>query len=148
LREVLFSNGKIDTFTCFFAGHGGVRSGSFYMLVRDSASEALSFSALSLSDLFLAIGEAAPSQSNIVIDACEAGGLIADLGVLLKSNLLGDAGTPGITLVATAAQDQYSGETPAGGLGTDAILDCIEGRDFVQDTASALDLVEIGLCWI
>jgi hypothetical protein len=144
LREVLFSNGQIDTFTFFFAGHGEVRSGSFYMLVRDSASEGLSFSAFSLSDLFLAISEAAPSQSNIVIDACEAGGLIADLGVLLKSNVLGDAGTPGITLVATSAQDQYSSETPAGGLGTGAILDCIEGCDFVQDTASALDLVEIG----
>jgi hypothetical protein len=64
--------------------------------------------------------------------------------VLLKSNVLGDAGTPGITLVATSAQDQYSVESPAGGLGTGAILDCIEGRDFVQDTASALDLVEIG----
>ncbi len=144
LREVLFSNGQIDTFTFFFAGHGGVRSGSFYMLVRDSSSESLSFSAISLSDLCLAISEAAPSQSNIVIDACEAGGLISDLGVLLKSNLLGDVGTPGITLVATSAQDQQSGETPAGGLGTCALLDCIEGRDFVQDTASALDLVEIG----
>jgi uncharacterized caspase-like protein len=55
LREVLFSNDQIDTFTYFFAGHGGVRSGSFYMLVRDSASEAYSFSAISLSDLFLAI---------------------------------------------------------------------------------------------
>jgi len=29
LREVLFSNGPIDTFSFFFAGHGGVRSGSF-----------------------------------------------------------------------------------------------------------------------
>jgi Caspase domain len=144
LHEVLFSNGQIDTFTFFFAGHGSLRSGSFYMLVRDSASKGYSFSAFSLSDLFLAISEASPSQSNIVVDACEAGGLIADLGMLLKSNLLGNAGTPGITLVATSAQDQYSGESPAGGFGTNAILDCIEGRDLVQDIASALDLVEIG----
>ncbi|WP_165190398.1 caspase family protein [Caulobacter soli] len=144
LREVLFSNGAVDTFTFFFAGHGGVRGGSFYMLVRDSVSAALSFSALSLSDLFLALNEAAPSQSNIIIDACEAGGLISDLNTLLKSNVLGDADTPGVTLVATAAQDQYSGETAAGGFGTNAILDCIEGRALVQDTTSALDLVEIG----
>jgi len=144
LREVLFSNGPIDTFSFFFAGHGGVRSGSFYMLVRDSSSAALSFSAFSLSDLFLAINEAAPSQSNIIIDACEAGGLIADLGTLLKADVLGDAETPGVTLVATSAQNQYSGETAAGGIGTNAILDCIEGRELVQDAASALDLVEIG----
>jgi hypothetical protein len=144
LRQVFFSNGAIDTFTFFFAGHGGVGSGSFYMLVRDSVSDALSFSALSLSNVFLAVTEAAPSQTNIIIDACEAGGLISDLNVLLKSDVLGNAHTPGITLVATSAQNEPSGETLAGGLGTNAILDCIEGRDFVQDSSSALDLVEVG----
>lgn len=144
LHDVLFSNGAIDTFTFFFAGHGGVRAGSFYMWVHDSSPDAQSMTALSLSDVFRNLNEAAPAQSNIIIDACESGGLIADLSVLLKSDMLGDAGTPGITLVATSAQDQYSEETQAGGLGTNAILDCIEGRDFVQDNASALDLVEIG----
>ncbi|MBB5546998.1 caspase family protein [Paraburkholderia fungorum] len=146
LREALFSNGTIDTFTLFFAGHGGVRAGSFYMWVRDTQSEAQSITALSLSDVFRSINEAAPAQSNIIIDACESGGLIADLGVLLKADMLGDAGTPGVTLVATSAQNQFSGETNSGGFGTNAILDCIEGRDFVQDTASILDLVEIGRC--
>ncbi|MDD5389375.1 MAG: caspase family protein [Gallionellaceae bacterium] len=145
LRDVLFpSDGDIDTFTFFFAGHGGVRAGSFYMWVCDSRPDAQSMSALSLSDLFRSINEAAPAQSNIIIDACESGGLIADLGVLLKSDVIGDAGTPGVTLVATSAQNQHSGETEAGGFGTNAILDCVEGRDFVQDSASTLDLVEIG----
>lgn len=144
LRDVLFSNGAIDTFTFFFAGHGGVRAGSFYMWLRDSRPDAQSITALSLSDVFRNLNEAAPAQSNIIIDACESGGLIADLGVLLKPDVRGDVGTPVVTLVATSAQNQYSGETQAGGLGTNAILDCIEGRDFVQDNASALDLVEIG----
>jgi hypothetical protein len=58
--------------------------------------------------------------------------------------VLGNASTPGITLVATSAQNEYSSETEAGGVGTNAILDCIEGRDFVQDSSGALDLVEIG----
>ena len=144
LCDVLFSNGAIDTFTFFFAGHGGVRAGSFYMWVRDSSPDAQSMTALSLADVFRNLNEAAPAQSNIIIDACESGGLIADLGVLLKPDVRGDVGTPVVTLVATSAQNQYSGETQAGGLGTNAILDCIEGRDFVQDNASALDLVEIG----
>ena len=144
LTEALFCQGAVDTFSFFFAGHGAVRAGSFYMWVRDTRGEAQSVSALSLSDLFRSLGEAAPSQSNIIIDACESGGLISDLNVLLKAETLGDAGTPGITLVATAAQDKYAGETAAGGYGTNAILDCIEGRDFVQDTSSVLDLVEIG----
>lgn len=145
LHRVLFSSREsIDTFTFFFAGHGCVSSGSFYMWVKDSTPEAQSISALSLSDLFRSLNEAAPTQSNVIIDACESGGLITDLGVLLKPNLLGDAGTPGVTLVATSAQNQYSGETKAGGLGTNLVLDCIEGREFVQDITSTLDLVEIG----
>lgn len=144
IREVLFSNGAIDTFTFFFAGHGGVKSGSFYMCVRDTRLDALSVTAMSLSDLFRSLSETAPVQSNIIIDACQSGGLVADLGVLLKTDIVGDAGSPGITLVATSAQNESSGETEAGGLGTNAILDCIEGRDLVQDRASTLDLVEIG----
>ena len=144
VREALFSNGAIDTFAFFFAGHGSVKSGSFYMWMRDSRPDAQSVSALSLSELFRGLNEAAPQQSNIIIDACESGGLVSDLGVILKTELLGDAGTPGITLVATSAQDEGAGETDAGGFGTNAILDCIEGRDMVQDSASALDLVEIG----
>lgn len=144
LKSVLFNKSKIETFTFFFAGHGGVSSGSFYMWVRDSSPDAQSMTALSLADLFRSLNEAAPQQSNIIIDACESGGLIADLGVLLKPNLLGDAGTPALTLIATSSQDQTAGETHEGGLGTNAILDCIEGRDFVQDRAGVLDLVEIG----
>lgn len=144
IREILFAAKGLDTFTFFFAGHGSVKSGSFYMCVKDTQFDALSASALSLAQLLQNLGEAAPAQSNIMIDACESGGLIEDLGVLLKPGLIGDAGTPGITLLATSAQNQYSGETTSGGLGTNAILDYIEGREFIQDQAAVLDLIEIG----
>ncbi len=59
IEDILFGSGQIDTFTLFFAGHGGVRAGSFYMCVRDSRRDALSVSAQSLSDIFRSIGEAA-----------------------------------------------------------------------------------------
>lgn len=144
VRQVLYGHGPIDTFTFFFAGHGEVRAGSFYMWLRDSAADALSVSALALSDLFRNLNEASPGQSNIIIDACESGGLIADLGVMLKANVMGNAGTPGVTLVATSAQNQYAGETPDGGLGANILLDCLEGRDFIQDHSETLDLTEIG----
>lgn len=144
IRGLLFSHEPIDTFTFFFAGHGVVHAGSFHMAVRDSRPGALSASALSLSELFRNLAESTPSQSNIIIDACESGGLVSDLGTLLKANVLGDAGTPGITLLATSAQNQYAAETENGGEGTNAILDCIEGRDFIQDNSTALDLAEIG----
>lgn len=144
LRDMLFMGPEIETFTFFFAGHGGVHAGSFYMWLKDTMGAAQSVSALALADLFRSINEAAPRQTNIIIDACESGGLVDDLGVLLKPELLGDVGTPALTLVATSGRNQYAGENAAGGLGTNALLDCIEGRELINDTVSALDLVDIG----
>lgn len=145
LREALFTEPQPETFTFYFAGHGSVSAGAFYMWLRDSNQIGLSMSALSLADMFRSINEATPLQSNIVIDACESGGLIQDLGALLKPGLLGNAGSPGLTLLATAAQDQGAGESSDGGFGTIALLDSIEGHDFVQDHKEMLDLVEIGM---
>lgn len=145
LKTVLFTGPKIQTFTFFFAGHGSVSTGAFYMWLQDSNRQGLSMSGLSLADVFRAINDAAPLQSNIIIDACESGGLIEDLGSLLKPGLFGSTGSPGLTLFATAAQDQGAGDTADGGIGTIALLECIEGKDFVQDHNSTLDLVEIGM---
>ena len=147
LREQLKSSlfgGPIDTFTFFFAGHGTVKSGSFYLAVADSQIGALSATAFSLGELLRMIAEARPAQTYIIIDACEAGGLIEDLSALLKSDMIGKAGTPGVSLLATAAADQVALEERTGGLGTSAILACIGGQNFIQDSAPALDLVEIG----
>lgn len=144
VRELLFMGPEIETFTFFFAGHGGVHAGSFYMWLKDTMRAAQSVSALSLADLFRVINEAAPRQTNIIIDACQSGGLVEDLGVLLKPELLGDVGTPALTLIATSGRNQYSLETATGGFGTNALLDCIQGRELINDTCSALDLVDIG----
>jgi hypothetical protein len=143
LRRLLSNYGSIDTFTFYFAGHGSVKSGSFYMWGRDVIECRLSMTALSLGDIFRMIAEVGPKQTNIIVDACEGGGLINDLGVLLKNETLGDAHTPGVTLFATAAQNEFAMEEDGVGRGTSALLDCIEGREFVQDHAAALDLVEI-----
>jgi hypothetical protein len=144
LLEALFAGGPLDTFTFFFAGHGSVSGGTFYMAVKNSRVEALSMSAFSLSELFRSLNEAQPPQSNIIMDACESGGLIKDLRTILNSGSLGEGGSPAISLLATSAMDQTSKESAEGGLGTLAILDCVEGRDFVQDRTSTLDLLDIG----
>lgn len=144
IAGILFDSSPIDSFSFFFAGHGCVKAESFYMCMSDSRLDALSVTALSLSDIFRSISEAAPAETNLIIDACQSGGLIADLSVLLKSELIGKAGTPGITLLATSALDQPAGETLCGGYGTNAILDCIEGSTFINDSAPMLDLIEIG----
>lgn len=145
IQEVLFVDGqKVDTFTFFFAGHGAVHGSSFYMALRETRLDALSMTAFSLAELLRILNDASPAQTNIVIDACESGGVIKDLGTLLKAEGLGNADSSGLSLVATSAMDQESVGTVNGGFGTNAILDCIEGRTFVNDRSPFLDLVEIG----
>lgn len=144
LREVLFDVGPLDTLTLTFAGHGTVAAGSFYMALRDTRPQGLSATALPLADVLRMVAEAAPKQTYIFIDACEAGGLIADLNVILKSEVMGEIGTPGVTLVATAAAKQSAIEQAGRGIGTSALLDCVRGDVFLQDISPALDLAEIG----
>jgi len=144
LKHILFNNQTPETLTLTFAGHGAVRAGSFYMAARDSHPEALSATSFALADLFRMIAEAAPRQTYIIIDACEAGGLIEDLNVILKSGLIGKLGTPGVSLLATAASNESAREDCDGGFGTAALLNCINGKTLIQDTSAVLDLVEIG----
>lgn len=144
LLGILFNGERLDTLTIAFAGHGAVSGGSYYMATCDSRGEALSVTALPLADLFRMIAEAAPKQTYLVIDACQSGGLISDLNVILKSEVMGQLGTPGVTLLATAAANEGALEVAGQGVGTTAILDCIRGDIFLQDSSPALDLVEIG----
>lgn len=144
LATMLFGAGSLDTLTITFAGHGAVSGGSFYMAMRDSRAQGLSATALSLADLFRMIAEAAPKQSYLVIDACQSGGLIADLNVILKSEVMGELGTPGVTLLAMAASNEVANEVGGHGIGTAALLSCIRGDIVLQDSKPALDLVEIG----
>jgi hypothetical protein len=144
LATMLFDGEALDTLTITFAGHGAASSGSFYMAMRDTRANALSATALSLADLFRMIAEASPKQTYLVIDACQSGGLISDLNVILKSEVMGEFGTPGVTLLATAASNETAVETGGHGIGTAALIDCIRGDVFLQDGNPALDLVEIG----
>lgn len=144
LTSVLFEAGPLDTLALSFAGHGVVAAGSFYMALRDTKGQALSATALSLADLLRMIAEAAPKQTYLFIDACQSGGLIADLNVILKSEVMGEMGSPGVTLVATAAANQLAYEEGGHGIGTTALLDCVRGDAFLQDSTPALSLVEIG----
>ena len=133
----------LDTFCIYFAGHGGVKGGSYYLCMADSKTEHLSASAISLTSILLRIAELAPVQTYVIIDSCESGGMSNDLGTIIKSSVLGDAGTPAITLLATAAQDQTAEEEGGHGIGTSAIHDCITGKELIQDTNESLDLIEI-----
>jgi hypothetical protein len=144
VRSVLIRSEPIETLTIFFAGHGGVKAGTFYLLPSDASSALLSATALSASELLAMIAEAAPLQTNLIVDACEAGGVSSDIRALLRPEDLGATSTPGVTVLAMAARDQSAIEIDSAGVGTTALLDCIEGRAFVSDSRPTLDLLEIG----
>ncbi|MFC3816398.1 caspase domain-containing protein [Lysobacter sp. GCM10012299] len=144
LRELLLIGASIDELTIYFAGHGSVGPASFYMATRDTRLDALSMTALSLGDVLRAVAESKALHTNIIIDACQSGGLIEDLNVILKSTLIGGSGSPGITLLAASASNEYAAETTSGGLATNALLECISGTQLVRDDVPTLELVEIG----
>jgi Caspase domain len=144
LQHVLFDCGKVNTFTFFFAGHGGVKAASYYLCTTDSQLRMLSSSALGMAELFSLVNEAQPCQSNIILDACQAGGIVTDLHALLKPELIGGSQTPGITIFASSAADQYSSEGEEGGFGTIELMRCMDGTVVVQTLRPTLDLLEIG----
>jgi len=134
----------LDTLTLYFAGHGAAVHGSYYLCFRDSSAAMMSTTALPLNHLFSIINELRAAQCNIILDTCQAGGLVLDLSTLLKPDLLGKAHTPAISIFATSASDQFSMETIEGGVGTLYLLKCLKGDLVVQSQRPYLDLVEVG----
>jgi hypothetical protein len=135
----------LGVLTFYFAGHGGIKSGTFYLCFRDSDLDRLSTTSLPILDLFTVVGEIAPRQANFIIDACQAAGAMFDLNALMKPEIIGRAGSSSIAFLAASASDQYAGETDAGGLATTATVKYLTGEKEIQHTRPCLDLVEVGL---
>lgn len=144
IDELMPEGQTTDTLTLFFAGHGGLSKGSYYLCLKDTVSGRFATTAFGLSRLFEIINEKAPAQCNIILDSCQSGGLVADLGALLKPELIGTANTSGISIFATSAADEYSIDTPSGGLGTIQLLRVLRGEVDIQSQQPYLDLVEVG----
>jgi hypothetical protein len=144
LNDALFRDDGLDVFTLFFAGHGGVKSGSYYLCFPDSRVDRMSATAHPLNSLFTALNESRPTQVNIIIDACSAGGLVGDLGTLLKPDLIGLNNSPSISLLAAASADEYASETNEGGVVTTLLVDYLSGKKKLNSTSPYLDLSEIG----
>ncbi|MFX1767701.1 MULTISPECIES: caspase family protein [Paraburkholderia] len=144
LTELFLDRDPADTFTFVFAGHGGVVRGTYYLALRESRLDMMSTSALPLSMLFQIINEMRPAQCNLIMDSCQSGGLVSDLGVLLKPEVIGDAQTSGISIFASSAANQDAEENESGGLGLRALLDVIAGREVIDTRRPFLDLVDAG----
>lgn len=133
-----------DALTIFFAGHGAVSSGNFYLCVRDTINHKFSLSAFSMVSLFTMINEFRIGQINIIVDACEAGGSSYDLGNLLKSDMIGTASSTSISFLGACAANQYAKEDDEGGRMTQMLLRHLRGEEEVQTTQPFLDLIEVG----
>jgi uncharacterized caspase-like protein len=121
-----FPNGQeISVMTFFFAGHAGVKAGSFYLCSRDSDPDRFSTTAFPIIDLFTMVNEFHPKQVNIVVDACESGGSSFDLNQLLKPEIVGSSESTRITFLGACSSNQLAGETPNGGNLTRELIRCL-----------------------
>jgi Caspase domain len=144
LDELVFTGSHIDVFTMFFAGHGGVKAGNYYLCLSDADPERLSTTGLPLVSLFAIINEARPRQANIVMDACESGGAMFDMASFMKPELIGEVNTLSISFLAACAANQYASEENQAGVATTELVKYLTGEKVLQDTRPFLDLVELG----
>lgn len=144
LEKLLLDNQSPDVFTMFFAGHGGVFNGAYYLCMNDSKPDRLSFSAFSLSDVFRMISSSMVKHVNIIIDACNTGGLVHDLSALIKPELIGAKNSFGVAILAASASDENANEVAGQGLLTGNLVKFLDGSRRLIDSSEFLDLVSIG----
>lgn len=144
LEEVLFDKECPDIFTLFFAGHGGVVDGTYYLCLNETKTDRMSFTGLSLTEIFRIVSSSEVKHVNLIIDACNTAGLVNDLLSLIKPELMGAKGSFGISILAAAASDEYAGEIAGQGLLTGSLINLISGRKKVNSDVEFLDLVNLG----
>lgn len=144
IEDALFSSQPIEELTLFFAGHGGVKDNTYFLCLKDTDIGRMSLNALSMTQLFAWITEAKIHHTNLIVDACHAGGVVHDIGVLLNPHVIGKAGSLAISILAASGSDEYAGESGGAGHCTSALMACLKGETLVQTTRPSLELVEVG----
>lgn len=144
IENILFDGDPTVEFTLFFAGHGAVKDGVYFLCIKDSQIDRFSLTALSMTQLFSWLSEAKVSQANIIIDACESGGVLHDIVTLLNPNVIGKTGSLALSILAASSSDEYAQEENGKGVCTAALMSCLRGELIVQTTRPTLDLMEVG----
>jgi Caspase domain len=144
LEEVLFDKQCPDIFTFFFAGHGGISNGTYYLCLSDTKLDRMSFTGLSLTDIFRIVSSSNVRHINLIIDACNTGGLVYDLPTLLKPDLIGAKGSFGVSILAAAALDEFAVEIAGKGLLTASLVNLLSGTEKTNTDVEFLDLVNLG----
>lgn len=144
LENILYDAVCPDIFTLFFAGHGGINDSTYYLLLKDSNIDRLSLSAISLSEIFKIISSSGVKHINLVIDACNTGGLVNDLMTIIKPEIIGNKGSIGVSILAAAASDEYAVEENGEGVFTSNLINFINGNKKISSEIEYLDLVTLG----
>lgn len=144
LRAVFCVQREVDVLTIFFAGHGAVRAGNFYLCVRDTSPEGLSVSGLAILSLFSMINEFRPRQVNLIVDSCQAGGSTFDVSNLLKPKVVGASFSPSVAFLGACGEDQAARESASGGVLTNPLIPFLTGEGEIQTRQPFLDLIEVG----
>lgn len=135
---------QIESLTIFFAGHGAEANDSYFLCLSDTRVDRLSTTGFALSRLFEFFNELKAAHCNVIIDACHAGGMVSNLSILLKPEVIGKANTFGVSFFVSSATDQYATETCKGGYATVALLSVLSGECDTGLRAGQLDLLDIG----
>lgn len=142
--EALFDLDRIEVLTIYFAGHGEVKGSYCYLCPSDARTDRLSATALSLSGLFNKLSELRPRQVNLVMDSCQSGGAMLDMGNLLKPENVTGLGSPSISFLAACAPNQFADEEDEGGIATTSLMKYVGGDEMLREDRPYLDLVEVG----
>ncbi|MFY2765441.1 caspase family protein [Arenimonas sp. MALMAid1274] len=133
----------IEDLTFYFAGHGEVRDNRLFLCARNTDRNSLAATSLSFSNLLVLIQDCRPIHANIIVDACQSGGVADDIATSLNPRTIGTLDSFGLSLLAACTRDQPAMEDDQGGFCTSALVECITGKTFVQDMTAHLDLMEV-----
>lgn len=140
----LFYLRDVDVLSFFFAGHGEVHRGIYYLCPKDTAGERLPTTALPIGHLLATLADVRARQINVVLDSCESGGAMLDLANVLKPENLIGPGSPNVSFFAASATDQASYGDESGGYATTALMEYLKGTTQLRIDRPFLDLVELG----
>lgn len=132
-----------DVFALYFAGHGTVVDGSFYLCPSNVSIDAVSITAINIATVLRAICELRPRHAYVIVDACFSGGMALDLSTVLRSEVLAQSPEFGLSVLAASRLAKEAIETSEGGLFTRLFAKVLDGEPVVSRDAPYLGLGEI-----
>lgn len=144
LDKIVALSQPLDVFTLYFSGHGGVKDARFFFCFSDTNTNRLSTTAYPLLSLFPVLSELQPRQINVIIDACQSGGISYDMNAIIKPELLGPRESTSISFLAATASDESARDGGDGSPVTLRIVDILQGTRKLYSHLKHLDLVDVG----